>query len=142
MSAQPADAVPFCSVTQAMYRVSQWWSATRGGVNLGFSRRTMLGKVIEEGPSGAAHSHVVQRAPWMSPADEEVDRIVARMPRELREAIVLDQQRGLPMKAIAAKLNSTPAEVRRWIENGYGFIAGVLTANASSARSTARNLRP
>lgn len=142
MSAQPADAIPYCSIGEAMYRVSHWWGATRGGVNLGFSRRTMLGKVIEEGAQGASHERGSPPPTWMAPADEEVDRILARMPRELREAIVLDQQRGLPMKAIAAKLNSTPAEVRRWIENGYGFIAGVLTANASSARSTARNLRP
>jgi hypothetical protein len=63
------------------------------------------------------------------------------MPRELREAVVLDQDRSLRMKDMCAKLHSTPAEVHRRIANGYGFLAGMLTASASSAWDTVRNLR-
>lgn len=133
MSAVPADAaIPACSISEAVYRVNHWWRVTRGGVGLGFARRSVLGKVAEEGAQGAAHDYTTAPAPWMAPADEEVDRIVARMPRELRDAVMLDQNRNLPMKVIAAKMNATPREVGRWVANGYGWIACALTVANNS----------
>ena len=128
MSATPADAVPCVSIPEAMYRINHWWRVTRGGVGLGFARRSVIGRVIEEGCQGASHDRGLPPAPWMAPADEQVDRIMARMPPELRAAVVLDQEAGTPMKVICAKLSASPAQVRRWIENGYGFVAGMLTA--------------
>ena len=60
-------------------------------------------------------------------AIEQVDRLVARMPAELRDVIVLDQQRDLPMKAMASRLHASPGEVRRLREHAYGWMAGALT---------------
>ena len=128
MSAVPADTVPAVTIAEAAWRVAHWWRVTRGGVHLGFARRSVLGKVIEEGAHGASHDRGVAPAPWMAPADEQIDKLVARMPPELREAVVLDQNSSMPMKMMCAKLGATPAEVRRRIEGGYGWIAGALTA--------------
>lgn len=132
MSAQPADVLPACTISEAMARVSHWHRVTGGGVHLGFARRSVLGRVIEEGCHGAAHDRGSPPPTWMAPADQEVDRIVARMPPELREAVVLDQNRNLRMKELCAKMRATPAEVHRRIIGGYGWIAGWLSASGSN----------
>ena len=115
-----------CTIGDAALRVYHWWRSTREGQYLGIASRSVLGRVIEEG-SGASHAGT--RPPtWMSPEDEEIDRLVARMPDELRDALIADQKRSLPTKMICAKLHCTPAEFTRRKERALGFVAGVLTA--------------
>jgi len=129
MSSIAADTRPLPAVTiaEASMRISHWWRSTREGLHLGFAARSVLGRVIEEG-AGASHGYDPHVAPWMSPADEQIDRLVARMPDELRDALVLDMKRGLPMKMIVAALNCSPADFNRRKERAVGFVAGVLTA--------------
>ena len=141
MSAQPADVVPVCSISEAMFRVNHWFRVTRGGVHLGFNSRSVIGRTIEEGAQGAAHDRGSPPPTWMAPADEEVDKILSRMPPELREAVMLDQDRNLRMKDLCTKMHCTPAEAHRRINAGYGFVAGVLTASAMPGVSPHRLLR-
>lgn len=115
-----------CTIAEAAMRIYRWWRASREGQYLGFASRSVLGRVIEEG-AGASHTGI-RPAPWMSPADEEIDRLVAKMPSELRDALIADQKRSVPTKVICAKLHCTPAEFHRRKEGALGFVAGVLSA--------------
>jgi DNA-directed RNA polymerase specialized sigma24 family protein len=67
------------------------------------------------------------RATWLPPEIEAMDRLVSAMPPELRQALLLDQDRSLRMREIAAALQCTPHQARRAIDNAYGFVAGVLS---------------
>ncbi len=128
MSAQPAPVLPACTIGEAMYRVARWWRSTREGLHLGYASRSIIGRVMEEGCQGASQVGTARPATYMDDADEQIDMLVAKMPPELRDAVILDQKRNMPVKMIAATLRCTPAQFYRWKENGYGFIAGVLSA--------------
>ena len=136
MSAIPADAIRLpaaftddlahCTIATAMRRATTWWRMTRDHSRLGWSPRSVLGKVIEEGCQGAAQSRV-QPGTYLSPEVELTDRLVARMPGELREALVADVGRWGPAKVIAHRLGCSVGEYSRRREWAYGWLAGALS---------------
>lgn len=128
MSAIPAafaDDLKSCTIGSAMLRATHWWRCTRDHTRIGWSSRTVLGKVIEEGCQGAAQARV-QPGTWLSPEVELTDRLVARMPPDLRAALEADVGRWGPAKTIAHRLGCSTGEYSRRREQAYGWLAGAL----------------
>ena len=132
MAAVPA-AVPesssVVSIFTALTLLERWHACTRGGLpGLGIARRSVIGRMVEEGAQGASHATGSRPGTYLPPEVERVDRIIAKMPADLRDAVVADQRRDLRVKEICAKLRCTPSEFYRRRDNAVGFLAGMLTA--------------
>jgi hypothetical protein len=130
MAAVPADVarhVPKVSISDAMARVAHWYRVTRGGTPaLGYSSRSVIGRVMDEGCLGASQAGA-PRAQWLSPEVEQLDHLIARLPEDLREALLADQSPA-PIKEITAKLRCMPRDFHWRRACAYGVLAGLLSA--------------
>jgi hypothetical protein len=108
-----------------MARVAFWYRCTRGGSPaLGFSRRSVIGRVMDEGCLGASQPGA-PRAQWLSPEVEHLDHLIARLPEDLREALLADQS-SAPIKEITARLRCMPRDFHWRRACAYGVLAGML----------------
>ncbi len=137
MATVPAEVVPprpdldaLAWLTRAMAMVARWHAVTRGGTeHLQFARRSVIGRVMDEGCQGASHAHGSRPATYLPEDVVVVDKLIAELPKTMREAVVLDQTRSMTIKEICARLRCRPAEFHRAKDFAYGWLAAKIAAS-------------
>ena len=111
--------------------LTRWarWAAMRADSGLGYARITPLGRVIEQGPDGAAIRPTKWRGPTPSGAIEEtVEQAVCLLPDDLRRVIVVMYLKPGSTKQKAHDLNISPCRYYQVQKYAHYYVAGALAA--------------
>lgn len=105
------------------------WAVTRAENGLGFARVTKLGRMIEEGPTGAAIRSTAGSRPIPAASTEEaIETAVNLLPDELRQ-VVLAAYLGRGTVAQKSKdLGILASRYHEQFKRSQYFLAGALSA--------------
>lgn len=105
------------------------WAVTRAENGLGFARVTKLGRMIEEGPTGAAIRSTAGSRPIPAASTEEaIERAVNLLPDELRQVVLAAYLGRGTVKQKARDLNIPEARFFDLRTHAHHFVAGALAA--------------
>jgi hypothetical protein len=90
--------------TRAVHlRLERWGKVTRAGIDNGWPPSTMLGRMIDQGPMGAAQTGRPPTA--LSEDDQRTDAAVAKLCEIDRRAITMYYQRWISIEVLAKGLH-------------------------------------
>jgi len=118
-------------VCRTVMLVSRWYAITKGGTEpLGYARRSVIGRVMDEGCQGASQARSMPPATYIAEDVLALDKLIAQLPKEMREAVVLDQRRDLGVRDICTKLHCRPQEFHRMKDWSYGWLAARIASGS------------
>ncbi len=105
------------------------WAVTRAENGLGFARVTKLGRMIEEGPTGAAIRGTAGGRPIPSASTEEaVELAVNMLPDELRQVVLAAYLGRGTVQQKAQDLGILASRYHEQFKRSQYFLAGALSA--------------
>jgi hypothetical protein len=111
--------------------VERWWRVTRDRHRLGFPTQSTVARMMREGTNRSAQSY--RPAPVELPPEVVlIDRLIAKMPRLLREVIEGDCRPWQPVTSLAREIGCPRTEYYRRRTAAYAWMAGALEAIASA----------
>ncbi|BCO32868.1 hypothetical protein TspCOW1_29710 [Thiohalobacter sp. COW1] len=117
---------PLHDLEQVMQR---WaiWAAARDDGGLGYAARSTLGRVMDEGITGAAIRNQYHSYSHDAPLEETIERSVSRCPEEVREVVVKHYLGHGTVKQKAKDLHVSVEKYYRQLNNGQYWLHGQLT---------------
>ncbi|WP_148098516.1 hypothetical protein [Thiohalobacter thiocyanaticus] len=125
---------PIRELEQVMQRWATW-AAARDDGGLGYAARTTLGRVMDEGITGAAIRNQYHSYSHDAPLEETIERSVSQCPEHLREVVVkhyLDRgtvtQKAKDLRVSLGKYYSLLNNGQYWL-HGQLTVVGILPLN-------------